>query len=212
MTTPLPKNFPKPGWFDQFDVEAARDFLPSEGDLVPHPHYGRSPQLHGERLKEAAAFGLYHYQPAWTFPVTRIPADPSRQNYSMMPRSDYVDVLKKCRDCSRWFIFFAKEQQHWFEELQFFVDSDCVRCAECRREQRHRKGVQRRYTALLMEPSPDHEQIAQLLTDTICLWKSGVFQKQHQLDRAITKAAAIDSSHELLEQVRQLRREVDLPK
>jgi len=211
MTTPFPKNFQKPGWIQQFDVAAAREFLPSEAELVPHPHYGRSPQLNGVPLKDAAAFCLYEYQASWTFPTTRIVAIPSRQNYSVMPWTDYFDVLRKCRDCSRWFVFFAKEQQYWFEELQFFVDSTCVRCAECRRQQRHRKEAQRRYAEMLAEPSPDAAQLTQLLTNTLYLWKEGVLHRQHQLDKVITKVAEMLPSHELLEQVRQLRRTLDLP-
>ena len=62
---------------------------------MPHPHYGTAPQLNGVRLKDAAAFGPYEYQPSWTFPTTRIVAIPSRQNYSQMPRTDYFDVLRK---------------------------------------------------------------------------------------------------------------------
>ena len=211
MTTPLPKNFPKPGWIQQFDADSAREFLPSEAELVPHPHYGRSPQLNGVPLKEAAAFVLYEYQPSWTFPTTRIAADSSRQNYSVMPRTDYIDVLRKCRDCRRWFVFFAKEQQHWFEQLQFFVDSACLRCAECRRQQRHKKDAQRRYAEMLAEPNPDAGQMTQLLTDTLYLYKEGVLQRQHQLDKVITKVAETLPSHELLEKVRQLRRKLDLP-
>ena len=211
MTTPLPKNFPKPGWITQFDADAAREFLPSEAELVPHPHYGTSPQLNGVPLKEAAAFGLYQNQPSWTFPTTRIPAVPSRQNYTVLPRTDYFDVLRKCRDCSRWFVFFAKEQQHWFEELRFFVDSACLRCAECRRQQRHSKEVMRRYAELLAELNPDAEQMTQLLIDTLYLYKEGVLQRHHQLDKVITKVARIFPSHELLEKARQLRRKLDLP-
>ena len=211
MTTPLPKNFPKPGWIQQFDADSAREFLPSEAELVPHPHYGRSPQLNGVPLKDAAQFGLYEYQPSWTFPTTRIVAVPSRQNYSQMPRPDYFDVLRKCRNCSRWFVFFAKEQQHWFEELQFFVDSACLQCAECRRHERHRKATLRRYAAMLAEPNPDAVQMTQLLTDTLYLYKEGVLHRQPQLDTVITKVAEILPSHEPLEEVRQLRRKLDLP-
>ena len=211
MTTPLPKNFPQPGWIQQFDTDSARELLPSEAELVPHPHYGRSPQLNGVPLKDAASFGLYQYEPSWTFPTTRIVAIPSRQNYRELPRSDYFDVLRKCRDCSRWFVFFAKAQQYWFEDLQFFVDSACMRCAECRRQQRHRKEAQRRYAEMLAEPHHDAERMKQLLTDTLYLYKEGVLQRQHQLDKVITKVAETLPSHELLEKVRQLRRKLDLP-
>lgn len=211
MTTPLPKNFPKPGWAQQFDADAAREFLPSEAELVPHPHYGSSPQLNGVLMKDAAEFGIYQSQPSWTFPTTRIPAVPSRQNYTVMPRTDYFDVLRKCKDCSRWFVFFAKEQQHWYEELRFFVDSTSLRCAECRREQRHRKEVQRRYSEMLAEPNPDAVQMTQLLTDTLYVYKEGVLQRQHQLNKVIAKVSRTLSSHELLEEVRQLRRNLDLP-
>ncbi len=64
---------------------------------------------------------------------------------------------------------------------------------------------------MLAEPNPDAGQMIQLLTDTLYLYKKGVLQRQHQLDKVIAKVAEILPSHELLEQVRQLRRMLDLP-
>ncbi len=64
---------------------------------------------------------------------------------------------------------------------------------------------------MLAEPNPDAVQMTQLLTDTLYLYKEGVLHRQHQLDKVITKVAEILPSHEPLEEVRQLRRKLDLP-
>ena len=54
------------------------------------------------------------------FPESAIPADESRQNYSVIPRLCYVDELRRCRKCDRDFIFFAREQHFWYEVLRFW--------------------------------------------------------------------------------------------
>ncbi|WP_405632352.1 zinc-ribbon domain containing protein [Pseudoalteromonas sp. Ld20] len=41
--------------------------------------------------------------------------DPRKQRYCIYPRNLYIDIQKQCVDCHRPFIFFAKEQQYWFE-------------------------------------------------------------------------------------------------
>tara|TARA_A100001391_G_scaffold185888_1_gene154715 strand:- start:1000 stop:1533 length:534 start_codon:yes stop_codon:yes gene_type:complete len=89
----------------------------------------------------------------WASPEDRIPetaieARPSQQIKATIPVTHYVDLKRRCRDCSRPFIFFAEEQQYWYETLHFYVGADCVRCTECRKEQRRVNGLRDRYVAL----------------------------------------------------------------
>ncbi|WP_146406829.1 zinc-ribbon domain containing protein [Allorhodopirellula heiligendammensis] len=82
----------------------------------------------------------------WASPEDRIPetaieARPSQQIKATIPVTHYVDLKRRCRDCSRPFIFFAEEQQYWCETLHFYVGADCVRCTECRKEQRRVNGL-----------------------------------------------------------------------
>ncbi len=211
MANIFPDNYPKTGWESQFDVEAGRKNLPSADELVPHPRYGKTPALHGEDFSHAARFGIYQFQPAWTFPATRIRADESKQNYSVIPKKEYVDVLCRCRECRRWFIFFAKEQQYWFEELRFFVDSTCVHCPECRHTRRHRHREEQEFASLQKETQPTPEQITRLLELTIALWHRQFIRKRSQLDSTIRIASVHDPSNVLLDDVRNFRRTLDEP-
>lgn len=195
-----------PGWESQFDVEPARKNRPSADELVPHPRYGKAPALHGVEFSHAARFGIYQFQPAWTFPATRIRANKSKQHYSVVPKSEYCDVLCRCRDCRRWYIFFAKEQQYWFEELRFFVDSNCVRCSECGSKRRRHHRDEQEFASLQRELQPDAEQIARVLDLTIKLWERQYISKRSQLDSVIRTVSKHDSTHVLLEAVRILRR------
>lgn len=206
MPNIFPDKFPAHGWEKQFDVEAARLLLPDVDELVPHPRYGKAPLLSGDNLSQAVKFGIYQHQPAWIFPATRIRADESKQNYSVFPRTEYFDVLCRCRDCRRWFIFFAKEQQYWYEELRFFVDSICVHCPECRHARRCRHREEQEWALLQKEAQLNSEQMTRLLELTISLWKRGFIQRCHQLDLTIRKALVHDPANRLLEQVRDLRR------
>jgi hypothetical protein len=209
MANIFPDNYPKRGWESQFDVEAARKDLPHTEDLVPHPRYGKAPALHGVEFSQAASFGIYQFRPAWTFPATRIRADESKQNYSDFPKSEYLDVLCQCRDCRRWFIFFAKEQQYWFEELRFYIDSICVHCSECRSKRRQYHREEQEFASLHREPQPNAEQIARLLELTIKLWNRQYITKRSQLDSIIRQVSKHDPTHLMLEAVRTLRRRFD---
>jgi hypothetical protein len=78
-------------------------------------------------------------------------ADVSKQHYTMCPRHWYVDATFICGDCDREFVFTAKEQRFWYEERGFFVDSLPKRCARCRKAQRTRVELRKRYDELIGE-------------------------------------------------------------
>ena len=77
--------------------------------------------------------------------ATAVRADVSRQNYSVCPRHWYVDATFKCSRCSETFCFTAVEQQRWYEELGFYVDSCAKNCPACRRDDRKRKLLRQEY-------------------------------------------------------------------
>jgi len=67
-------------------------------------------------------------------PGTAIEADLARQTYSPSRVTHYYDLDRTCYDCKRKFLFFAQEQKHWYEDLGFTLDSDAVRCPNCRKQ------------------------------------------------------------------------------
>ena len=76
-------------------------------------------------------------------------ADISKQNYSVCPRHWYVDATFICRACDEEFVFTAREQRFWYEEMHFWIDSLPTRCISCRKEQRTLLDLRKRYDALI---------------------------------------------------------------
>ncbi len=92
-------------------------------------------------------------------PGTAIVADPSKQTRATVPVTHYFDLERSCRDCKRHFIFFAEEQKYWYEELGFGLESDCVRCTECRKKQQGIAWLKERYESLFhIEPKSAEEK------------------------------------------------------
>jgi hypothetical protein len=94
-----------------------------------------------------------------------------------------VDTLKQCRDCSRPFIFFAREQQHWYEELGFYIDADCVHCPEYRRSDQQLRRRFRRYSECIGRTDIDDRDLATLVGDAVFLWQAGVLRDEQRLRR-----------------------------
>ena len=77
-------------------------------------------------------------------PRGAVRGDVRRQHFCPMchvPRYFYVDQDKRCVECSRQFVFSARGQKHWYEELRFHFDSVAIRCLDCRRRQRTRTAL-----------------------------------------------------------------------
>lgn len=153
-------------------------------EVVPHPRFGSESKPSGYNFTEFRIRGsFWGYADEKLFISSAIPADTSKQNYTVLPREYYVDILKLCRGCKRRFIFFAKEQKHWFEELGFFVDADCVRCTQCRVEDRKLKLIFQRYSVTVSKEQLSDTKLAELIVDAISLWNSKILRNENTLRR-----------------------------
>ncbi|MBB1384664.1 zinc-ribbon domain containing protein [Pseudoalteromonas sp. SG45-5] len=116
---------------------------------LDHPRYGNKPIVTNISMAvEAIERAHWHYSSLKYFPNTVILADIEKQNYAIYPRTLYVDIEVQCGACSRAFIFFAQEQQYWFEVLGFWVDSHCTHCFGCRKHARYILTLRKRYDML----------------------------------------------------------------
>lgn len=167
----------------------ARPAPESLPDLVPHPRYGGAVIASGFDVPEAVVRGsFWQYRRETLYAESAIPADLARQNFSTMARLYYVDLLRRCRDCGRPFIFFAREQQHWYETLGFYVDADCVRCPACRRVEHERSARDRRFAKALTRAELTDGELATLADDARALWEQGVLRNEERLRRALNRA------------------------
>jgi putative zinc ribbon protein len=149
--------------------------------FVPHPRYGAESVASGVTVPEAEILrGHWRYERDSIFPESVLIADASKQNYSVLPIKYYVDVRKQCRSCERRFIFFAREQKHWFETLKFYIDADCVLCPDCRRTSQTIRRRLKRYSELFRKPRRSIEELRLLVEDATYLLEREVLR---DLDR-----------------------------
>ncbi len=152
--------------------------------LVPHPRYGARVVASGCTAEaEEVRHSYWRYPHETIFPETAIKADVTRQRHGAMPRGYYVDILKTCRACSRPFIFFAKEQRHWYETLGFWVDADCVHCPECRKSDQQVRRRFQRYGAQIARTNLPTKELATLISDALFLWQAGLLHDKQKLYR-----------------------------
>lgn len=97
-------------------------------------------------------------------------AKPEKQNYSSWgyPNLAYFDKTCTCRNCQSKFIFSGKEQQYWYEELQFYIDSLAVHCIPCRKQIQAKKNLNTRLSGLLKNGDPKD---AKVLEEIALLYK-----------------------------------------
>ena len=93
----------------------------------------------------------------------------------MDSRPYYVDMLKKCRSCRRHFIFFAAEQQYWYETLKFYIDSECINCPECRQSIRRRKNDWECYSQLASRDELSDEELIHFIELSV----DGILERWH---------------------------------
>ena len=188
---------------------------------VPHPRYGSQPRLTGlnvEKFKDGVYIrcwtateleswtrknSFYGIDPAHIgclIPGTAIVADPSRQVGSSMASTHYYDIERKCRDCGQLFIFYALEQRYWYEELQFPVDADCIRCVPCRKRSRTLDQMKARYDELSAAESLTVSDELEMTLARLELVEAGIFHP-----RQIERVRAFLNAHEDHDQAKTIR-------
>ena len=57
-----------------------------------------------------------------------------------LPNFAYYDHHKVCEQCQTDFVFSKEEQQHWYEDLKFYLGSYPKHCTPCRKQLRDAKA------------------------------------------------------------------------
>ncbi len=164
--------------------------------FVEHPRFGRRPKFTG--LNPQTDYGgdtiiHWHSPESCRIPNTAIAADLKKQVPATVAVTHYYDVKRQCRDCDRMFIFFAAEQQHWYEDLQFGLDSDCVRCVPCRKQQQGIAKTRLQYEDLFHQPDRTASQCLTMAECCLELVEHGVFTpRQTERIRMLLNSVADD--------------------
>tara|TARA_B110001454_G_C12723212_1_gene435867 strand:+ start:9990 stop:10589 length:600 start_codon:yes stop_codon:yes gene_type:complete len=151
-------------------------------NVVPHPRYGSkiilSDQGTNDKPIEVTHFSFTEVR----FPESAILADKSKHNFSTMSHINwYMDTLLDCLTCRKPFLFFALEQQYWYETLRFRVESVCLNCPNCRKTERELQQRWQRYSNLIVREQFADEELLQLAEDTVFLWQHGLLRSEQRL-------------------------------
>jgi hypothetical protein len=178
-------------------------------DYADHPRYGHRPKitglnpdpldpnvhLHWNAIGPVEFKGRYdvtaYDRDIKRIPNTAISADLTRQTAATVAVTHYFDLDRLCCDCRRRFIFFAAEQKHWYEELGFGLESDCVRCVDCRKNQQGLAQKVQRYEELFHEPNKTDDQNLEMAECCLTLMELSIFsQRQTQRVRMLLNKVA----------------------
>jgi hypothetical protein len=146
--------------------------------FVEHPRYGKAPRLTGLDVADSFDGNVYchwHSPPGVRVPNTAIAADVSRQAEATLHVTHYFDARRVCRKCERPFLFFAEEQKHWYEDLRFPLEADCLDCPPCRKDQQRLQASRRKYDSLLEKPARTPVDTLELVECGLLLVESAVF-------------------------------------
>lgn len=149
--------------------------------FITHPRYGQQPHITGlnpETDYGGDVFLHWHSPIECRIPHTAIRANLSRQTPATIPVTHYFDVKRQCQDCGNPFIFFAKEQQYWYEELGFGLDSNCVRCVPCRKKQQGLAQLREKYEELFHIHERTADQSLDMAECCMALVEAAVFHKR----------------------------------
>jgi hypothetical protein len=167
--------------------------------FVDHPRYGRRPYITG--LNPETVYGgdthlHWHSPKECRIPNTAIPADLSRQVAATVAVTHYFDVIRTCRACGKSFIFFAEEQKHWYEEIGFGLDSDCVRCVPCRKRQQGIARTRERYEELFHVHNRSADENLEMADCCLTLIEQSAFhRRQTERVRMLLKQAVHDRDY-----------------
>lgn len=151
-------------------------------NIVSHPRFGDKPHVSTEYVP-IEAWSVWWYDRSKLFPTSAINAIREKQNYTSVAVDFYADSLEVCVDCDRPFIFFAVEQMHWYEELGFTLDAQCIRCIECRKEDQQLRFHFQRFSGAIVRDDLSDEELATLINDAVFLWDCGILVKEDKLRR-----------------------------
>jgi hypothetical protein len=188
-------------------------------DYVEHPRYGRGPIFTGLNPRpnmpdiyfgvSAALEQLVENFDITTLPVgfqrdffeqsrrianTAIVANQEKQIPATFQVTHYFDLERACCDCKRFFIFFAQEQKFWYEELGFGLDSQCVRCVDCRKAEQEMARLRKQYEHLLKKETRTEKESLQMAECCATLIIDGVFTpKKWDMVRMLLNTVSTDS-------------------
>ena len=96
--------------------------------------------------------------------------NPENQYFTVSGIDWHIGVKLVCAKCSKTFVFSAKEQQNWYENLKFWADSVPIECRNCRAAKRSIINLNKRLCKVLSVKSmqiSDYNEIVDVAFEMI---------------------------------------------
>ena len=142
-----------------------------------HPVYGRLRVIVRQVIRDGTPSGApisffdLDYQPP--LPEGAVRGNPRNCapfcNHCNPPTYFYLDQALDCVQCEQAFVFTAKEQKQWFEEMKVHIRTRCLRCPACRARRHSKRVLQRNLSEAMtdFEKEPDNELINLLVARSL---------------------------------------------
>jgi hypothetical protein len=152
----------------------------------------------------------WHSPPGVRIPNTAVAADVTRQARATLHVTHYFDAKRVCRECGRPFLFFAEEQKHWYEELVFPLEADCLECPPCRKDEQRLRAIRHRYEVLSANGARTRDAALELVECGLVLVESALFSaKLLPKLRGLLKPLLLDREGPLATRARELASRID---
>jgi hypothetical protein len=92
-----------------------------------------------------------------------VKADISKQSYCPVPVEVYYNESFTCLDCGEETVFTALEQKHWYEDLEFNLSSQRIRCKKCQVAYKQTQDGQNQICMLTINYDKNKNKICQHL-------------------------------------------------
>jgi len=110
-----------------------------------------------------------------------------------VPKYFYLDEQRTCVECRQPFVFYAKEQRYWYEELRFNFNSTAIRCVPCSKRQRSEQGLREQIGTVLEELETRRDDAGLWLDLARATVQYREMTGDGNLDRAIAAARKADA-------------------
>ena len=154
-------------------------------DLVPHPRAREMARASQRSMPSMSVEEIrtsdWQVRRSTIVPGTAILANTHAQHDALYPRRVYADLLKKCTNCARPFLFYANEQRFWFETLRIPIEADCVMCPPCRKHAHRIKGALFRYAIAMHASRLDARHMKCFVDDALFLFEQGIVRNVARL-------------------------------
>jgi hypothetical protein len=165
--------------------------------FVEHPRYGKGPRFTGLDVgdsRDGRVYCHWHSPPGVRIPNTAVVAEVARQGNVTLHVTHYFDAKRVCRKCGRPFLFFAEEQKHWYEDLMFPLEADCLDCPPCRKDQQRVRAIRQKYDALLAKAGRSSADTLELVESGLFLVESVIFSAKRLPElRGLLKPLLLDT-------------------